>query len=433
MSRWRWLLRQMTRRLWVRATLIGLMGVVAALLAAVVERYIPWKMPGTIGADAVETILSIIASSMLTVTTFSLSVMVSAFSSATSNVTPRATKLLAEDRLTQNVLSTFLGSFLFGIVGIVVLKTGAYGDRGRVVLFAVTVGVIVLIVMTLLRWIDHLTQLGRVGETTDRVEHATRQAIEERLQAPYLGGTPLVDRDRNVPASAAVITADVIGYVQHIDMVALSRCADDADADIFVAAIPGIFVFPFTPLAWFGPGGDGKEDDAQALRKAVSLAFTIGDERSFDQDPRFGLAVMSEIASRALSPALNDSGTAIDVIGRSTRLMSLWAQGRDETEDAKVRFPRVHVPPLLTEDLFEDAFMLVARDGAAMIEVQLRIQKALLALSRMGDTAFRAAALAQAQMARDRAEAALVLKADKVRLREFAREMDVRGAGAGRF
>jgi len=80
--------------------------------------------------------------------------------------------------VTQNVLSTFIGSFLFSIVGIIVLKTGAYGDRGRVVLFIVAIGVIALIVFSLLRWIDHLMQLGRVGETTDRVERATEEASE---------------------------------------------------------------------------------------------------------------------------------------------------------------------------------------------------------------------------------------------------------------
>ena len=164
---------QMTRRLWVRATLIGALGILAAILAAVAERYIPWDMPGSIGADAVDSILSIIASSMLAVTTFSLSIMVSAYGSATNNVTPRATKLLIEDRLTQTVLSTFIGSFLFGIVGLIVLRTGAYGERGRVVLFIVTIVVIVAIVVTLLRWIDHLARLGRVTETTQRVEAAT--------------------------------------------------------------------------------------------------------------------------------------------------------------------------------------------------------------------------------------------------------------------
>ena len=63
----------------------------------------------------------------------------------------------------------------------------------------------------------------------------------------------------------------------------------------------------------------GPEDED--VHKAVAEAFTIGAERTFDQDPRFGLCVLAEIASRALSPAVNDPGTAIDVIGRAVRLL----------------------------------------------------------------------------------------------------------------
>jgi len=415
MPRWRWILTQLTRRLWVRATLIGLMGVAAAILAAVVERFIPWGFPTDIGADAVGSILNIIASSMLAVTTFSLSVMTAAYGAATNNVTPRATRLLIEDRVTQTVLSTFIGSFLFGVVGIVVLNTGAYGDRGRFVLFVVTVAVIVLIVLSLLRWIDHLTRLGRVGETTERVEQAARRAIEARLEDPYLGGHLL----RDVPAEATPIEAHAIGYVQHIDMAALAHCCEQIDGDIFVGAIPGTFVYPDTPIAWIGAHASPDAEDS--LPEAVHKAFTIGNERSFDQDPRFGLAVMSEIGSRALSAAINDPGTAIDVIGRMTRLMGLWA-GSGARDDTKLAYPRVHVPALTSDDMFEDAFMLMARDGAGLIEVQLRIQKSLQALSHLGDADYRAAALRQARLARERAEEAMMFKADKARLRTIAHE-----------
>lgn len=411
MPRWRWILMQMTRRLWVRASLIGLLGVLAAILAAFVDHYIPWRLPGSIGVDAIEGILNIIASSMLAVTTFSLSVMTSAYGSATSNVTPRATKLLMQDRVTQNVLSTFIGSFLFGIVGIVVLKTGVYGDRGRVILFFVTIGVIVLIVVSLLRWIDHLTRLGQVGETTKRVEQATRSAMEARMDAPCLGGKPLAD----IPSSAVPVTAKAIGYLEHVDMEALSRCGEALEGDVFVAATPGAFIYPDTPLAWIEANRSHEEPDR--LRDDIRGAFSIGEDRSFDQDPRFGLVVMSEIALRALSPAMNDPGTAIDVIGRMTRLLSLWAQAEEERPDREVQYPRVHVPPLRIEDLFEDAFMPMARDGAGMIEVQVRIQKALQALARTGSATFRAAASHQAQMAVERAEAALTLEADRLRLR----------------
>ncbi|MBS9478944.1 DUF2254 domain-containing protein [Ancylobacter radicis] len=429
MARWRWIVQQITRRLWFRATLIGMAGVVTAGLAAIAERYIPWEMPGSIGADAVDSILGIIASSMLAVTTFSLSVMTSAYGSATSNVTPRATRLLMEDRTAQNVLSTFIGSFLFSIVGIVVLKAGAYGDRGRVVLFVVTIGVIALIVVSLLRWIDHLTHFGRVGETTDRVERATRQALDARLAAPGLGGAPQRGGAQAIPHKAAPVPARAIGYVQFVDIGALSRLAEECDADIHVAALPGSFVYLDSPLAWIAPprrtasGPEEKleqKDEDDTIPTQMRAAFSIGSERNFDQDPRFGLAVMSEIASRALSPGVNDPGTAIDVIGRSTRLLCHWAEGGDGASE--VRFPRVHVPVLVADDLFEDAFMLVARDGAGLVEVQLRLRKALLALGRMGDASFRAAARHQAEMALARAQAALSLEADRQRLAELAAE-----------
>src|SRR5690606_17428409 len=148
---------------------------------------------------------------LLAVTTFSLGVMTSAFGAATTNVTPRATKLLMEDELTNSVLSTFIGAFLFSIVGIIVLKTGSYGERGRVVLFLITIVVIGLVVIQLLRWINHLISLGRVGATIDRVEAATSAAIDERLAVPYLGARPWFDVSM-VPPGALPVYASAIGY-----------------------------------------------------------------------------------------------------------------------------------------------------------------------------------------------------------------------------
>ncbi|VXD02938.1 conserved membrane hypothetical protein [Pseudomonas sp. 8Z] len=411
MSRWQWLLTRMTRQLWFRATLIGALGIAAAGLAALTEHLLPWDLPTTIGADAVDGILNIIASSMLAVTTFSLSVMTSAYSAATSNVTPRAIKLLIEDRLTQNVLSSFIGSFLFSIVGIVVLKTGAYGDSGRFVLFIVTIAVIALVVVSLLRWIDHLTRLGRVGETTERVEEATQRAIDWRCANPYLGGSP-APVNQAIPDNVLRLTADTVGYVQHVDMTALAEQADCLDSDIHLLAAPGAFVYPDTPLAWI----DLQHEDDKAL-KCVREAFSIGKERSFDQDPRFGLAVLSEIASRALSPAVNDPGTAIDVLGRQARVLCTWA--RDQQADQTPQFPRVWVEALHTRDLFEDAFNPIARDGASLLEVQMKLRKTLQALSQMGDAAFRQAAFEQAERALARAEQAMTQEADKQRLREL--------------
>ena len=429
MSRWLWVLKQMSRQLWVRATLIAIMGIVAALLAAIIRPIIPSYLPARLGANSVGNILDIIASSMLAVTTFSLNVMTSAYGAATSTVTPRATKLLIEDTTTQNVLSTFIGSFLFSIVGLVLLQTGAYGEQGRVVLFIVTIGVIGLIVISLLRWIDHLTRLGRVGETTIAVEEVTSKALAARLENPYLGGHKLEDFEKGIPEGAVPLTSEIIGYVQHIDMGALSSIAEEIEAEIYLARNPGSFAYPHTILAWILLKNPETEIPGAALRRA----FSLNSVRTFDQDPRFGLVVLSEIASRALSPAVNDPGTAIDVASRLTRLMALWAKGGEPRKEEKIRYPRLHVPPLQTMDLLEDGFMPIARYGASMVEVQVKLHKGLFALSQLGDKEFREAAKRCARLCLSHAEAALSQEADQLRVKGAfqGRELFLQGSVPG--
>ncbi|MDQ0513006.1 DUF2254 domain-containing protein [Ancylobacter amanitiformis] len=413
-SGWVWAFRQFSRRIWVRASLFSVAAIVTALVAVVVTPYIPAGLPTKIGSDAVDNILGIIASSMLAVTTFSLSTMISAYSAATSNVTPRATRLIMEDTTTQTVLSTFVGSFLFSLVGIIALSTGLYGDRGRVVLFAVTILVIIAIVVTLLRWIDHLSRLGRVTETTERVEAAAASAMRFRLQNPYLGGRPLPERAA-IPPTARPIFASDIGYVQHIDTRALSTIAEEGSGRIYVLDIPGAFVDPTRPIAL----ADRLGVDDQDAR--IRGCFTIAGVRSFDQDPRFGAVVLTEIASRALSPGINDPGTAIDVIGRAVRLLAIWR----EPLEAEIEYPRLFVAPVKVDDLFDDLFTPIARDGAATVEIGIRLQKAFRTLSRFSRDGYAENARRHSREALKRAEVALAIDADRRRLRELAHDIGI--------
>jgi uncharacterized membrane protein len=228
-SKWQWLVLQLTRTLWVRAALFALLGVGAALVAAALQGSLPFKIDLGLGRNAVGDILNILASSMLAVTTFSLSVMVMAYGTATSNVTPRATRLLMQDTTTQNVLGTFLGTFLFSLVGITALSTGTYDDSGRAILFLVTLVVILLVVMTILRWIEHLSYFGRVGDTTGRVETVTLNALKERICHPGLGGVTIKSGESLPEDSAWPVYARSTGLVQHLDMVELSRLAEKND------------------------------------------------------------------------------------------------------------------------------------------------------------------------------------------------------------
>ncbi|GIG54535.1 DUF2254 domain-containing protein [Demequina activiva] len=356
---------RVTERIWFRLTLFGVVAILLALLARLVGELVPGSITIDFGQDSVSGILQILATSMLAVTTFSLTAMISAYASASAGTTPRATQLLIADRTSQNALSTFLGSFVFAIVGIVALSTSYYGESGRTVLYVGTLVVIALIVVTLMRWIHHLTEFGRMADVIDRVERAATDAACEHARSPHLGGAPPVE----IPAAARPLAASRAGCVTGIDMAELATICDSARLTVHVHALPGAAVGLGRPLATV----EGTADEATVER--LRGVFRIEDHRTYEQDPRLGYVALAEIGSRALSPSTNDPGSAIEALNAIQRVLTRMLT--TTTTDAEVRHPRVHVPTVTLEDIVEDALRPLARDGAAVVEVGLRIQRVI--------------------------------------------------------
>ena len=415
LKRWQWQMSNFLTLMWVRAALFSLAGIGAALVALIVKPWVPQDLALTVGADAVDKILTITASSMLAVTTFSLSTVIAAYGSASASATPRATQLLMRDTSTQNMLATFIGSFLFSVVGIIALSTGLYGNQGRVVMFAVTLVMIVLVVYTLLMWINHLMKFGRLGEVTERLEHVTREALAQRIAHPYLGGKPLPDKS-DIPASAEAVLSPITGYIQFVDIQALGELASEKGQAIYVVAPPGTFIYTGMPIAY----SVGLEPD---VHENILTWFKLGYERSFEQDPRFCIQVLTEVASRGLSSAVNDLGTPIGIIGRGVRLFQRYACEPSCTMPVEKHCERVFVSALKDDDLFDDFFRPIARDGASILEVQIRLQKALQILATIAPDRFAEPAKRQAAIALGYAEKGLALEEEREQIRQLAHEL----------
>lgn len=410
LTRWRLALSKVTKRMWFRSTLYGALGIITTLAGAFLKFLIPAGLATRIGADSVGNILGILAASMLTVTTFSLSTMVSAYGSASSSATPRAARLLIEDTRAQGALATFIGAFLFSIVGLIALSTGIYGDSGRLVLFGATIAVIIVITFTLLRAIEQFSRFGRVGETVDLVERATRSSMRRRADDPRLGGAAAT----SVGDAALQVFGHRVAYVEHIDINRLNEVAEQQELRVHLLCQPGTFANPARPLV-------AVEGDLPAEARAALIdAFVFADARSIDNDPRYGLVVLAEIAQRAMSPAVNDPGTCIDVIGTSVRLLCAWGDRSAEMAMGEIRYPRVHVPSLDARDMFEDAFTPIARDAAGSLEVNIRLQKAFSALAQSADPIVATAARHHARLALSRALEALAFEQDRETLKAVA-------------
>ncbi|OAN33728.1 hypothetical protein A4X17_14915 [Plantibacter sp. H53] len=356
------------KKVWARAAVFTVMAVAFALAAGFIGGLLPFRLVIDLGQDSVGSILQIIASSMLAVTTFSITAMVTVYSSATTIATPRATQLMVEDTTSQNALSTFVGGFTFSLVGIIALSTGYYGDQGRTILFFGTLVMITIVVVTLLRWIAHLSTFGRMSDIIDRVEAAATTSLSAYAESPSLGANPLAGPDRQ----GTPVFADKPGYVVFVDLRTLNQAAANADVSVQVVATAGRVADATTPLAIVV--GEAET----ALQASIRQAFRIAAHRTYEQDPRLGVIALAEIGSRALSPATNDPGTAIEIIGALQRVFTATLT---TTRDGEVDHPQVWVRGVTLEDLVMDAFRPLSRDGAGILEVQMRLQKCFAALA----------------------------------------------------
>ncbi|MEE3071280.1 MAG: DUF2254 family protein, partial [Pseudomonadota bacterium] len=95
-AKYLWTLRQILKGIWFRVSSFAVVAIFLPVLAPLFSPWVPDDLSFKLGDNTVAAVLQIIASSMLTVTTFSLSIAVQAYSTAASTATPRATALLQQ-------------------------------------------------------------------------------------------------------------------------------------------------------------------------------------------------------------------------------------------------------------------------------------------------------------------------------------------------
>lgn len=364
------------RNMGLRVLLYALLSLVATLISPLVNAFLGEAVQAKIEFSSVADLLTILASSMLAVSTFSLSIMVSSHRAAADAATPRVHRILLEDTTTQSVLAAFIGAFVYSLGSLILYHLGFYPEEAAFVAMLITTLVAIWVVLSLLRWIQHLTKLGSVEDTLDSAHKRAQQTLLSLARHPCYGASPL-SPETVLPQSTTPLRAPCSGVLQLIDLAALEACLPEG-ASIYLMIRPGAHVLENETI-----GQVSGTVDAERLAK-MARALTFGDRRTHEQDAEFGLTVLSEIAAKALSPGINDSGTAVETVLMLKSL--LWDFTlEDEEEEAVAQVPRIFVDFPRQKDFVEAAFSQIARDGADRIEVALALRKALAALAASTD------------------------------------------------
>jgi uncharacterized membrane protein len=162
-NRFMFYINRFKERLWVKPLFMVAVSIAGGFIAKAADDTGLSQIVPQLTVESVETLLSVMASSMLVITIFAVSSMVSAYSSVSNTASPRAFPLVVADDVSQYALSTFIGAFIFSLVGLIATKNGYYEAAGLFVLFLLTVTAFSMVIITLVLWIDRIARLGRLG------------------------------------------------------------------------------------------------------------------------------------------------------------------------------------------------------------------------------------------------------------------------------
>ncbi|MER5896029.1 DUF2254 domain-containing protein [Streptomyces sp. NPDC001876] len=297
-------LRQYVKaNLWI-APLFGLLlGVVLAELAINADSA-DWPPSGwRYSATTASGVLSSIVGAMIALLGFVVTIGVLVIQQATGTLSPRYMRLWYRDRLQKTVLATFTGTFAFAFSLLRSIESDSVPDLG-VTLAGVAVAVSLLLLLIYLNRFTHNLRpvaiadlVGRMGEEV--FEHG---AAEVRASAPHGGEAPVRD------VRMTVVRATSGGAVQALHTDGLLALATRHDCVFTVPHLIGDYV-PRGAVLVEVHGGTSTPDDER-----VTGLIALGPERTIEQDPAFAVRVLVDIAIRALSPAVNDPTTAVQVL-----------------------------------------------------------------------------------------------------------------------
>jgi len=353
---------------WLVPALYAVGAIALGLTLPRIENYFLPGLTSTITVGQATAIYSAIASGMIALTgiVFSLAFVMMQFSAST--YTPRLVMWIARDPVMSHALGIFTATFLYALAAL----SGVDRNRSGHVPFVSLWVVIALVLASLAMFIKLIQLIGLLQVT--RMLIFTGDRGREVIATTYpLQKSEIVAKEP-VDLSGLTCAQTLIHHgrprsIQAVDVAALVSLAAASDGTIEMAAAVGDTMVEMMPLLRLY--GARQPIDERNLWNAIEL----GDERTFEQDPKYAIRLLVDIAIRALSPAINDPTTAVQALDQIEDL--LIRLGQRHLEIGAYRDPtgqlRLVVPFPAWEDLVRLAFDEICFCGASSVQVMRRM------------------------------------------------------------
>jgi uncharacterized membrane protein len=362
--------------LWVAPLVAGLGGLVLAELTywfdlqsdLAILQYSP---------ETATAVVSATIAAVVSLTGFVVTVTVLGVQQATGIFSPRYMRLWYRDGRLKLVLSELVGTLMFSIAVIRRIQPDAVPDISVTLAgLGVSIGLLLFLL-----YFDRFLHRMRPVAVAALLAREGRRAFEDWMDEAVRPDIALVAGGwAPATAPAFVLRSTRSGTIQAIDTRGLTQLARQHGCLIVFRHSVGDFV----PVGAAILETHGSTLPSAACKR-LSGMMALGAERTIEQDPAFAIRVMVDIAVRALSPAVNDPTTAVQVLDYlEETLRVVGAAGRPAGGASPETLASGIVMPVRTwTDFLALGITEIREYGATSIQVARRLRALLVELGEL--------------------------------------------------
>jgi uncharacterized membrane protein len=340
-----------------------------------------WLRTGS--ADAGRQVLIAIAAAVITVVGVVFSITILALTLASQQFGPRMMRNFIRDLGNQVTLGVFVGTFTYSVLALGTITSDPRGDFVPHLSITVAEALLLVDVAVLIYFIHHIAKSIQLPEVIGGIARDLMRAIDAEFPVqvgdsvaaqPVSGELTVPELRQLVAARGEAVRSEDSGYLQFVGYGQLVDIASRIDAVIRLDHRPGHFIVAGRPLATVWPA-----DQADQVRAALAKANVTGPHRTLTQDPVFAIDQLVEIAIRALSPAVNDTFTAltcIDWLSAGLRRVSGRALSEGVYRDRLGRIRLIEFDPSYSR-MINRAFDKIRQCAQGMPAVIIRLMDAV--------------------------------------------------------
>jgi uncharacterized membrane protein len=330
-------------------------------------------------ADAARQILTALAAAIITVVGLVFSITIVALTLASTQFGPRILRNFVRDRRTQLTLGAFVASFVYVVLVLASISQGPRGDFVPHLSITTSLALVLVDLAVLVYFIHHVATSIQLPQVIASIAQDLTTAIAaeldgRRTETGMQRGLSETEVNLRLEEAGVDVCAVSSGYVQFIGYPKLVGIAASADAVVQFLHRPGHFVVEGLPLARVWP-----PDAADEVARRFARTHATGAHRTLTQDFAFAIDQLVEIALRALSPAVNDTFTAltcIDWLGDALCKLTVRWSSRNVLRDGHGHIRVITAAPSYPR-LVQHAFDKIRQSSAGMPAVMIRQLDAL--------------------------------------------------------